>query len=156
MAIERGARQILFHGLAMVLAGLLWGFVIPATPFPRLALTAHIEFTSNGVLFAVLAILLLTLSHNVGLRSVRVMQLAAWLTWLMLASEVANAWWGTRQTLPLAAAQAGTTGAAPWQERTVTLAHVVAGVGLVVAWTLLIVGFARSPQPALARSARRT
>lgn len=134
----------------MVLAGLVWGFVIPATPFPRLALTAHIQFTSNGVLFSVLAILLLTLSHNVGSRSIRVMQLAAWLTWLMLASEVANAWWGTRQTLPLAAAQGGATGATAWQESVVTLAHFAAGVGLVVAWTLLIVGLVRRPRSELA------
>ncbi|HVU85719.1 MAG TPA: hypothetical protein VHD36_00235, partial [Pirellulales bacterium] len=151
MTVERTARQILFHGLGMVLAGLVWGFVVPATPFPRLALTAHIEFTSNGVLFIVLAVLLVALLHNVGPRSAALMLLAAWLTWVMLASEVANAWWGTKSTLPIAAAQAGAAGAVAWQETAVTLAHIAAGVGLVVAWTLLIVGLARRPQPNLAR-----
>lgn len=61
----------------------------------------------------------------------------------MALSEVANAWWGARQTLPIAAAQAGATGAAPWQELIVTGAHVAAGLGLITAWALLIIGFLR-------------
>ncbi len=143
---DNGARrQILIHGLAMVLVGLLWGFVVPNTPFPRLALTAHIQFTSNGVLFAVLALLLLTLPHRVGRWSIWVMLLAAWLTWAMLFSEVASAWWGTNQILPIAASQASAKGAQAWQEAIVKLAHIAAGLGLVAAWTLLIVGFVRQP-----------
>jgi hydroxylaminobenzene mutase len=42
-------------------------------------------------------------------------------------------------------------GATAWQESVVTFAHFAAGLGLVVAWTLLIVGFVRRPQPAIAR-----
>ncbi len=108
MSVERAARQILFHGMAMMLAGLVWCFVVPATPFPRLGLTAHIQFTSNGVLFIVLAILLATHPHDVGRRSVAFMLLAAWLTWVMLASEVANAWWARNKrcrSLPARRAQ---------------------------------------------------
>jgi hypothetical protein len=41
MTIQTGGRQILIHGLALILAGLLWGFAPPMTPFPRLALGAH-------------------------------------------------------------------------------------------------------------------
>ena len=64
----------------------------------------------------------------------------------MARSEVANAWWGTTEILAIAAKQAGTTGGGSlWQKLTVKLAHIGAGIGLIVAWTLLIAGFARKP-----------
>src|SRR5580698_6083015 len=112
MNVTTGARQILIHGMILILVGLVWGLVIPHTPFPRLALTAHIQFESNGMLLIVLAILLLKLPHSVGGKSICVMVLAAWLIWVMNLSEVANAWWGTNQILPITAAQAGATGGA--------------------------------------------
>jgi hydroxylaminobenzene mutase len=141
MSIHGSSRQILIHGLMLVLVGLVWGLVVPNTPYPRLALGAHIQFETNGLLFIVLATLLLALPHRVGRLSVRVMLLAAWLTWAMALSEVANAWWGTAQILPIAAAQAGATGGAPWQELVVKLTHIGAGLSLIVAWFLLVVGF---------------
>ena len=141
MSIHSSSRQILIHGLMLVLVGLVWGLVVPNTPYPRLALGAHIQFETNGLLFIVLATLLLALPHRVGRLSVRVMLLAAWLTWAMALSEVANAWWGTNQMLPIAAAQAGATGGAPWQELVVKLTHIAAGLSLIVAWSLLVVGF---------------
>jgi len=140
MSVHSGSRQILIHGLMLVLVGLVWGLAVPNTPYPRLALGAHIQFETNGLLFIALATLLLALPHRVGRLSVRVMLLAVWLTWAMALSEVANAWWGTIQMLPLAAAQAGATGGAPWQEMVVKLAHIGAGLGLIVAWSLLVVG----------------
>ena len=143
MSIHSSSRQILVHGLMLVLVGLVWGLVVPNTPYPRLALGAHIQFETNGLLFIVLATLLLALPHRVGRLSVRVMLLAAWLTWAMALSEVANAWWGTNQMLPIAAAQAGATGGAPWQELVVKLTHIGAGLSLIVAWLLLVVGFVK-------------
>ena len=74
----------------------------------------------------------------------RVMVVATWLTWAMAISEVANSWWGTSRTLPIAASQAGVSGGTPWQELVVTLAHMAAGLGLFIAWALLVVGFLRS------------
>ncbi len=143
MSIHSSSRQILVHGLMLVLAGLVCGLVVPNTPYPRLALGAHIQFETNGLLFIVLATLLLALLHRVGRLSVRVMLLAAWLTWAMALSEVANAWGGTNQMLPIAAAQAGATGGAPWQELVVKLTHIGAGLSLIVAWLLLVVGFVK-------------
>jgi hydroxylaminobenzene mutase len=147
MTIQGGSRQILIHGMGLVLVGLVWGLAVPATPFPRLALGAHIQFVTNGLLLLVLAIALLTLPHRVGLRSLWVMVGAAWLTWAMALSEVANSWWGTAQMLPIAAAQAGATGAEAWQERIVSLAHIAAGLGLMLAWALLLLGFLRPASP---------
>jgi (hydroxyamino)benzene mutase len=140
MNVQGGGRQILIHGAILVLVGLAWGLVVPATPHPRLALGAHIQFVSNGMLFIVLATVLLALPHSVGFKSIRVMVLAAWLTWAMALSEVANSWWGTTQTLPIAASQAGVTGAESWQELVVRAAHIGAGLALIVAWSLLVVG----------------
>lgn len=129
MNVQIASRQILIHGIVLVLAGLLWGIAVPATPFPRLALGAHIQFMVNGMLFSVLGIALLALPHAVGPKSVRVMVASAWLTWLMALSEVANSWWGTAQTLAIAASQAGATGAQPWQELVVSVTHVAACCG---------------------------
>jgi hypothetical protein len=69
------------------------------------------------------------------------MLVAAWLTWTMAISEVANSWWGTTRMLSIAASQAGATGGEPWQELVVSLTHVGAGLGLIIAWSLLAVGF---------------
>jgi len=61
MNIASGSRQILIHGMIFILVGLLWGLVVPHTPYPRLALGAHVQFEGSGVLFIVIAILLLKL-----------------------------------------------------------------------------------------------
>ena len=148
MSIQGRGRQILIHGLMLVMVGLLWGFVVPQTPHPRLALGAHIQFVTNGILLITMAAILLKLPHDVGPKSAWVMLLAAWLTWPMALSEAANAWWGTTQMLPIAAGQAGATGGAAWHELVVTVTHVAAGLGLVAAWGLLVVGFMRKPPAA--------
>lgn len=141
MNVRSGSRQILVLGMLMVLVGFVWGLIVPNTPHPRLALAAHVQLVTNGLLFVVMATALLALPHRVGTKSIAIMVLAVWVTWAMAFSEVANAWWGTTQMLPIAAAQAGATGGAPWQETLVKLAHVAAGLGLIVAWSLLIIGF---------------
>ncbi len=143
MNVHGGSRQILIHGAVFVLVGLLWGLVVPATPYPRLALGAHVQFVTNGMLFIVLATALLALPHSVGLKSIWVMVMAAWLTWAMILSEVANSWWGTTKTLPIAASQAGATGAESWQELVVQATHIGAGLALIIAWSLLVVGLLR-------------
>ena len=141
MTIQGGSRQLLMHGMVLVLVGLVWGLVVPGTPYPRLALGAHIQFVSNGMLFIVQATSLLALPNRVGLKSIWVMVLAAWLTWTMALSELANAWWGTLQPLSIAARQAGATGGEPWQELVLKLTHIGAGLGLIIAWALLVIGF---------------
>lgn len=143
MTIASGGRQVVIHGLGLILAGLLWGFVPPHTPYPRLAVGAHIQFESNGALFLLLGIALLTLPHAAGPGTARVLVATAWLTWLMVLSEVANAWWGANQLLPVAAAQAGAKGAEPWQELAVKLCHFPAAIGLVLSLVMLIAGFVR-------------
>jgi len=147
MDVTNRGRQVLVHGLVLILVGLGWGLVVPRTPFPRLALGAHIQLVTNGMLFVVMALLLLAVPNNVGPRAVLVMLVAACLTWIMALSEIANSWWGTTQVLPLAAQQAGATGGATWQELVVKLAHIGAALALIVAWALLVKGFLKKPSP---------
>jgi len=145
MSLHRISRQILIHGMTLVLVGLVWGLAVPKTPYPRIALGAHIQFVENGLMFVVLAILLLKLPHSVGRGSALVMLLAVWLTWSMGLSEAANAWWGTAQTLPIVAHQAGAAGGESWQELAVKLTHMSAALVLIVGWVLLLVGFLKTP-----------
>jgi hydroxylaminobenzene mutase len=51
MSVDNGSRQILIHGMAPIPVGLVWGLAVPNTPYPRLALRAHIQFVENGLLF---------------------------------------------------------------------------------------------------------
>jgi hydroxylaminobenzene mutase len=139
------ARQILIQGMLLILVGLLWGLAVPHTPFPRLALSAHLQFEQSGIVFMLLGIVLLTLPHRVGSKSLAVMLITVGLTWLMALSEVANAWWGTIQMLPIAAHQAGAAGGTPPQEMVIKLTHISAGLALIVSFALLILGFAKKP-----------
>jgi hypothetical protein len=107
----------------------------------------------NGKLFIIQATALLALPHSVGLKSVWVMVAAAWLTWTMALSEVANAWWGTLQPLSIAASQAGATGGEPWQELVLKLTHIGAGLGLIIAWSLLVIGFIKQASSTTAKEA---
>ena len=143
--IEDRGRHILMHGLLLVMVGLIWGFAVPLAPYPRLALGAHIQFVTNGMLFIVMSILLLRLPNNAGPKSATVMLAAAYMTWLMALSEAANAWWGANQMLPIAAGQSGATGGEAWQEWIVKLTHLAAGFSLLTAWGLLVSGFLRKP-----------
>lgn len=144
MSVHKISRQILIHGLFLVLFGLVWGLVVRHTPYPRLALGAHIQFETNGVLFIIMALLLLKVPHNVGLKSVYVMLACVWLTWLMGLSEAANAWWGTTEMLPISAHQSGALGGTAWQELIVKLTHIAAALGLIAGWLLLIFGFVKN------------
>ena len=153
MTIETGGKKILVHGLALILAGLIFGFAPPLAPYPRLALGAHIQFVTNGMLFVLLALVVLRVPHCVGPKSVRIMVVSAWLTWLMALSEAANAWWGANQMLPIAAKQAGATGAVPWQELAVKICHLPAAVGLILSVTLLIIGMAKQRAASASNSA---
>lgn len=141
MTVHSGSRQLRIYGMVVVLVGLAWGLLVPGTPYPRLAPGAPIQFVTNGILFVVLATALLALPPGIGLKSVWEMVVAAWLTWSMAISELANSRWGTTQMFSITASQAGATSGEPWQELVVKLTHIGAGLGLIVAWSLLVVGF---------------
>jgi len=123
-----------------MLAGLFAGAAIPAVPYPRLMLTAHIGFTGSGLISMVAAVLLGSSLCSLSPRAASVVVWAHVTLWLMCFAEVAAAFWGTTRALRIAGAQAGATGGAPWQETIVTICHVLPALALMVAWTLLVWG----------------
>jgi hypothetical protein len=80
-----------------------------------------------------------------GSLSSRILIAAPWLTWPVMLSEMANGWWGARNMPPIAATQAGASGAAGWQEGIVTAAHLLGALVLVAYWGIILVGLFRKP-----------
>ena len=128
-----------------MLAGLVWGMVVPASPFPRLALGAHIQLTAHGVMFLVAGLVILHLPVARSNLSARILVAGPWLTWPVMLTEMANGWWGARNTLPIAAGQAGAAGAEAWQESAVTVAHLIGALVLLVYWGVILAGLFRNP-----------
>ena len=132
------------NGALMMLAGLVCGLTISAAPYPRLMLTAHIQFLVNGMVSVFAGVMLKTSLAIVGRRSGMLIVWGHVLAWAVCLSEVAGAIWGAKKALPIAAAQAGASGAAPWQESLVVACHVVPALFLIAAWILLVRGVYRA------------
>ncbi|HEX4796581.1 MAG TPA: hypothetical protein VH370_22510 [Humisphaera sp.] len=123
-----------------MLVGLVWGLIVPHTPYPRLALGAHIQLTGSGIMFLVAGLVIAHLNLGTGQFSRVILLAGPWITWPMALSEIANAWWGTSKMLPIVAHQGGAAGAAPWQEAIVAITHVVAGLFIIVYWATVLWG----------------
>ncbi|KAK5996440.1 hypothetical protein PT974_01774 [Cladobotryum mycophilum] len=132
--------HVLRHGTGLVTFGLLFGFVVPLTPYPRLGLTAHIQFCVEGTMILATGLLLqsdpfstdaegqrrVPLADRLGPWQKRLVYVATASMWVTLLSEAANAWWGTHWVLTLAHQAAGLTGSSPaakWKEIVVALSH---------------------------------
>ena len=136
----RSAACLALSGASLMLAGLFVGAAVPAPPYPRLMLAAHIGFTGSGLISMAAALLVSASLCSLTPRASRVVVWAHLTLWPLGFSEVAAAFWGTNQALRIASAQAGATGGAPWQEAVVTACHAVPGLALIVAWTILVWG----------------
>jgi (hydroxyamino)benzene mutase len=135
--VDDRARRLAWHGVALVLAGLLMGTVVMSVTTPRLGLAAHTGTIMNGLLVIAIA----AVWAHVRL-SPRAGSIAFWLVadggWLNGASLFLAGVWGTSRTTPIAGA--GHEGTA-WQEAlvgaglTIGAAATLAGVGMVL-WGL--------------------
>ncbi|KZO92033.1 hypothetical protein CALVIDRAFT_530457 [Calocera viscosa TUFC12733] len=122
--------SLLRHGALLQLFGLLWGFVVPMTPYPRLALSAHIGATGHSLMLLAIGFIV-SLEDAVNVQSAwktTTLLVAPYAVWAMILSECANSAWGTKQLLALAAAAAKVVGGEAWQEAVVTIVHVVGGL----------------------------
>ena len=138
------SRSNLRQGAVYMLVGLAWGMVIPTSPFPRLALGAHIQLTAHGIMFLVAGLVILHLQFGKGGISAKTLAAGPWLTWPVMLTEMANGWWGAQKTLPIAAGQAGAPGAEPWQETIVAVAHLIGAVVLIAYWGVIVAGLFRA------------
>jgi hypothetical protein len=127
--------SILRSGASLLVAGLTLGFIVPAAAFPRLAVVAHTQLMIEDTMTLVNGLLLQSRPFG-GVDSPRLVDTMSWLQqqtvrwgvaaiWPVLLSEVANAWWGTRGVLSLAAENANVPAdyAKPWQSWTVDFTH---------------------------------
>jgi hydroxylaminobenzene mutase len=134
------SHYLTMNGAVMILAGLLSGLTVGAAPYPRLMLTAHIQFLVNGMMSVFAGLMLKTSLSIVSRRSGTLIVWGHISAWAVCFSEVAAALWGANKALPIAAAQAGAPGAAPWQESLVVACHVVPAFLLIASWTFLVLG----------------
>jgi hydroxylaminobenzene mutase len=92
---------VIRQSLLLQLVGLVWGIFVAATPFPRLALVAHIEAMTNGPMWLGIGLLLRTDFLNladVGCLLVKASLVGNWTT---IVVEMLNAWWGTKDLLSI-------------------------------------------------------
>ncbi|KAK9482019.1 hypothetical protein V1527DRAFT_477712 [Lipomyces starkeyi] len=137
--------SLIRSGVSLQLFGLLWGMIVQLTPFPRLALTAHIQLMVEGAM--VLGAGLLLRQPNLLKLSTLESRIVWWgmtSVWVVMLAECANAFWGTNQILPIAAAAAGATGAVLWQEQIMTITHIIPSVGLIGSFVVLVLAIFRS------------
>jgi hydroxylaminobenzene mutase len=96
------ARTLIAYGSSCQLTGMVLGMFVPAMPFPRLGLGAHINIMSTGILS--LGTGLILYQPNLVQMSPRLCRLVTWgffSSVLVIASETLNAWWGTNQFLSI-------------------------------------------------------
>ncbi|KAK9312751.1 hypothetical protein V1522DRAFT_411608 [Lipomyces starkeyi] len=133
------ALSLLRSGVSLQLFGLVWGLVIPVTPFPKLALTAHIQSMAQGAMVLGAGVLLRQPNLlNLSAFELRIVWWGFGLAWAAIAAQCFNAFWGTNQMLQLAAAAAGATGAEPWKEQIMTQTLYVAGLGIIGSFAVLV------------------
>ncbi|KIW52544.1 hypothetical protein PV05_08174 [Exophiala xenobiotica] len=160
--------SLLKNGASMIGTGLLYGFLIPIAPFPRLALTAHTQFVMEGM-FVLCAGLVLqskpaglpkdvdTLAQSLGKWQTRLVYWGATACWIPLTFEALNAWWGTRQTLSIAAEAAHIlTDGRDWQETVMFLAHIPPALSMATLWPVIVWKLFSLPGARVSNSQRST
>ncbi|KAK9364816.1 hypothetical protein V1509DRAFT_471017 [Lipomyces kononenkoae] len=138
------ALSLLRSGISMQLFGLLWGFIVALTPFPKLALTAHIQSMAQGSM--ILGVGLLLRQPNLLNLSRLELTMIWWgfgLAWPVVIVQCFNAFWGTNKLLPIAAASAGAKGAKPWQEQTLSLTLMLSSMVLIVSFAVIVLALFR-------------
>ncbi|KAL7961856.1 hypothetical protein V8C34DRAFT_242538 [Trichoderma compactum] len=154
--------SLIRHGGGLVGCGMLFGFLVPLVPYPRLGLTAHIQFGVQGCMVLVTGLVLQSnpLGTNrvqdaetpPGQRAQLADRLSWWqqqviywgcaTIWATMMAEAGNAWWGTKWTLPIAHQAAGLLGgnheAARWMELVVAATHFPLAFPLASVWPIIL------------------
>jgi (hydroxyamino)benzene mutase len=93
---------LLKSGSIFLATGFFWGVFIPKTPYPRIALSLHLNMIQHGLLSLAAGLIL----RDHGLVSLSVWQVgligfAHFYLWVMDGVSLCNTWWGTNKTLTL-------------------------------------------------------
>jgi (hydroxyamino)benzene mutase len=145
------ARRVAWHGMVLVLAGLLMGIVVPQLRNPRMGLSAHVATVMNGILVVALGALWDRLALGA-----RAEAATRWLlvvsSYLLSVALFAAAMLGTSASTPLAGAgHAGT----PLAEAAVTAALMTGAPAMLVACALVLYGLGRRGTAVPGRMAAR-
>lgn len=138
--MEGRKRQLLWHGMALFLLGLLTGLIEQKFANLRMALAAHLEGVMNGTFLLALG----AIWNEVNLTS----RPKAAAYWAMLGGTYGNwavttlaAMLGTAALSPITAAGRG---APAWQETVVTIGFVAVGLAIIAASALVLWGLRSS------------
>lgn len=98
----RTAHSLYLNGASLMVFGLFWGFYVPYTPFPKLAISAHSKCMIEGMMILLSGMLVertdLVMLSETQAKIVWAGMIGAW---PVLMTECANAWWGTNGILPI-------------------------------------------------------
>lgn len=136
--LPRVRRQFFFHGVVLILVGLLTGLAVNVLPNPRMGLSAHLEGVLNGFFLILLG--LIWSEVRLGDRTARTARgLALYATYANWLATLLSAVFGTSKMTPLAGA--GHVGAA-WQEGLVAVLLVTLAGSIIGCCALLLRGLA--------------
>ncbi|KAH8926798.1 hypothetical protein BT69DRAFT_1317338 [Atractiella rhizophila] len=127
------------QGLIFLTSGVALGPAVILAPIPRLALSAHLHCLLEGTMVLALGNYLSpTREARLSPQEKRLIFWGIIATWPAILTEVANGWWGTTGTLPIAARQAGIFArAALWKEAIVYVTHAGDAVGALISLGIL-------------------
>ena len=84
----------------MQFAGLLWGVAAPKTPYPPIAISAHVLFMTSAAMVLLTGFLLKQpLVIELGAIESRIVYWGFAGLWVILASECLNSFWGANQIM---------------------------------------------------------
>lgn len=138
------SQRLIWHGLFLVLLGLLTGAAIPLATNARMGLSAHLAGVQNGILLAVLGLVWgrVALPARAGAAASWLALYAMYAIW---AATLLGAFFGTSRATPIAGE--GYVGAA-WQEALVDAGLVTGSAAVLVAVVLVVYGLGlRRPAP---------
>jgi hydroxylaminobenzene mutase len=134
-----GKRRLLWHGVVLVLLGLLSGALIPHVTNARMGLSAHLAGIQNGLLLAIVGLAWseLHLAEGLARATFWLLVYAMYATW---AATLLGAAFGTSRATPIAGA--GFSGA-PWQEAIVTFGLFTGSFAVLAGVLLALYGLGR-------------
>jgi len=126
------------NGAILLTTSLIWGTQISNTPYPRIALSTHVNMLQHGLL-SIAAGLVLREHGLVGKMDdwqVWVVFIPHMYLWVLGIASVCNTFWGTNKFLTILAKESDAPGGKTWQEVFVKCASLGAGL-LIPAWGVL-------------------
>ena len=141
MIPEDARRRLSWHGVLLVLLGLLSGAVVPVLENPRMGVAAHLGGIMDGMVLILLGLIWaeLTLGPRLASATFWIMLYSAYAGW---AAQVLAAVFGTSRAMPLAGAgHVGTE----WQEVLVLIVAISFSIAISIGGGVVLYGLRRNP-----------